>query len=42
MKLLIKFFVFTSKCSLTEIPPTGGRTLLKIRNANWRPDWQLL
>lgn len=32
----------TSKCSFTEIPPTGGRTLLKIRKANCRPDWQLL
>lgn len=32
------FVFFTSKCSLTEIPPTGGRTLLKIRKANWRPD----
>lgn len=35
-------FIFTSKCSLTEIPPTGGRTLLKIRKANWRPAWQVL
>lgn len=34
--------VFTSKCSFTEMPPTGGRTLLKIRKANWRPNWQLL
>lgn len=32
----------TSKCSFTEIPPTGGRTLLKMRKANWRPNWQLL
>lgn len=32
--------ILTSKCSLTEIPPTGGRTLLKIRRASWRPDWQ--
>lgn len=32
----------TSKCSFTEIPPTGGRTLLKMRSANWRPDWQVL
>lgn len=33
-------FQSTSKCSLTEIPPTGGRTLLKMRRASWRPDWQ--
>lgn len=32
----------TSKCSFTEIPPTGGRTLLKMRSANWRADWQVL
>lgn len=25
-----------------EMPPTGGRTLLKILSASCRPDWQEL
>lgn len=40
MQTALDFMVVTSKCSFTEIPPTGGRTLLKMRRASWRPDWQ--
>lgn len=39
---MVRGTTFTSKCSLTEIPPTGGRTLLKRRSASCRPDWQEL
>lgn len=37
-----RYCLLTSKCSLTEMPPTGGRTLLKRRRASCLPDWQEL